>query len=64
MRFLKYFLFLDLKQKEYLPWGQVIPYNELHPFTLRVRRRHLVEDALRQLSQAEDTDLHKAFMVQ
>uniref|UniRef100_A0A8C0SP28 HECT domain-containing protein n=1 Tax=Canis lupus familiaris TaxID=9615 RepID=A0A8C0SP28_CANLF len=64
MRFLKYFLFLDLKQKEYLPWGQVIPYNELHPFTLRVRRRHLVEDALRQLSQAEDTDLHKAFMVE
>nr|XP_055168983.1 probable E3 ubiquitin-protein ligase HERC6 isoform X2 [Nyctereutes procyonoides] len=50
--------------KEYLPWGQVIPYNELLPFTLRVRRRHLVEDALRQLSQAEDTDLHKAFVVE
>ncbi|XP_077738953.1 putative E3 ubiquitin-protein ligase HERC6 isoform X2 [Canis aureus] len=55
---------LKILQKEYLPWGQVIPYNELHPFTLRVRRRHLVEDALRQLSQAEDTDLHKAFMVE
>ncbi|CAK7316972.1 Probable E3 ubiquitin-protein ligase HERC6 [Vulpes lagopus] len=50
--------------KEYLPSGQVIPYKELLPFTLRVRRCHLVEDALRQLSQAEDTDLHKAFVVE
>ncbi|KAB1282252.1 putative E3 ubiquitin-protein ligase HERC6 [Camelus dromedarius] len=34
------------------------------PFTLRVRRSHLVEDALRQLSQAETTDLRKVLVVQ
>ncbi|XP_072799353.1 probable E3 ubiquitin-protein ligase HERC6 isoform X1 [Vicugna pacos] len=34
------------------------------PFTLRVRRSHLVEDALRQLSQAETTDLRKVLVVE
>nr|XP_035978617.1 probable E3 ubiquitin-protein ligase HERC6 isoform X2 [Halichoerus grypus] len=54
---------LDLKQKEYLDRGQVIlPYNE--HLTLRVRRSHLVEDALRQLSQVEDTDLCKVFVTE
>nr|XP_021558148.1 probable E3 ubiquitin-protein ligase HERC6 isoform X2 [Neomonachus schauinslandi] len=54
---------LDLKQKEYLDRGQVIlPYNEF--LTLRVRRSHLVEDALRQLSQVEDTDLCKVFVTE
>lgn len=32
-------------------------------FTLSVRRSHLVEDALCQLSQAEDTDLQKILVV-
>ncbi|KAF3825016.1 hypothetical protein GH733_005650 [Mirounga leonina] len=54
---------LDLKQKEYLDRGQVIlPYDEF--LTLRVRRSHLVEDALRQLSQVEDTDLCKVFVTE
>lgn len=33
-------------------------------FLLRLRRSHLIEDALRQLSQAEDTDLQKELVVQ
>lgn len=37
--------------------------DESPSFTLRVRRSHLVEDALSQLSQAEDTDLRKTLVV-
>ncbi|XP_057584376.1 probable E3 ubiquitin-protein ligase HERC6 [Hippopotamus amphibius kiboko] len=37
---------------------------ESPPFVLRVRRSHLVEDALRQLSQAEVTDLRKILVVE
>ncbi|XP_036996962.2 probable E3 ubiquitin-protein ligase HERC6 isoform X1 [Artibeus jamaicensis] len=33
-------------------------------FLLRVRRSHLTEDALRQLSQAEDTDLRKELIIE
>ena len=32
-------------------------------FTLKVRRSHLVEDTLRQLSQADATDLRKVLVV-
>ncbi|XP_047711475.1 probable E3 ubiquitin-protein ligase HERC6 isoform X4 [Prionailurus viverrinus] len=55
-----------LKQKEYLEWGQVnLPEKDGHPtFTLRVRRSHLVEDALLQLSQVEDTDLCKLLVIE
>lgn len=41
--------------------------NEFSPapiFLLRVRRSHLVDDALRQLYQAEVTDLRKGLVVQ
>uniref|UniRef100_A0A673UYB8 HECT and RLD domain containing E3 ubiquitin protein ligase family member 6 n=1 Tax=Suricata suricatta TaxID=37032 RepID=A0A673UYB8_SURSU len=57
---------LRLKQKEYLDRGQVnLPEKDGHPtFTLRVRRSHLVEDALLELSQVEDTDLCKLLVVE
>ncbi|XP_045647665.1 probable E3 ubiquitin-protein ligase HERC6 [Ursus americanus] len=56
---------LDLKQKVYLDSGQVIlQYNESPLFTLRVRRSHLIEDALRQLSQVKDTDLCKSLVTE
>ncbi|XP_027453202.1 probable E3 ubiquitin-protein ligase HERC6 isoform X1 [Zalophus californianus] len=56
---------LDLKQKEYLDWEQVIlQYSKSPTLTLRVRRSHLVEDALRQLSQTEDTDLCKVLVTE
>ncbi|XP_045676263.1 probable E3 ubiquitin-protein ligase HERC6 isoform X2 [Phyllostomus hastatus] len=49
--------------------GQMIPPGEngfpTSPlFLLQVRRSHLVEDALRQLSQAKDTDLQKELMIE
>lgn len=44
-----------LREKEVSP---------LHPFVLRVRRSHLTEDALRQLSQAEVTDLWKTLVIE
>ncbi|XP_058577919.1 probable E3 ubiquitin-protein ligase HERC6 isoform X2 [Neofelis nebulosa] len=57
---------MGLKQKEYLDWGQVnLPTKDGQPtFTLRVRRSHLVEDALLQLSQVEDTDLCKLLVIE
>lgn len=44
---------------------QMIPLKGNLPFTfiLKVRRSHLTEDALRQLSQAEVTDLQKPLVV-
>ncbi|GAB5570642.1 probable E3 ubiquitin-protein ligase HERC6 isoform X1 [Prionailurus iriomotensis] len=61
-----YLKIMGLKQKEYLDWGQVnLPEKDGHPtFTLRVRRSHLVEDALLQLSQVEDTDLCKLLVIE
>ncbi|XP_039074363.1 probable E3 ubiquitin-protein ligase HERC6 isoform X1 [Hyaena hyaena] len=61
-----YLKLMGLKQKGYLDWGQVIlPKKDGHPtFTLRVRRSHLVEDALLQLSQVEDTDLCKVLVIE
>ena len=43
--------------------GVILQRAESPSFTLRVRRSHLVEDALCQLSQAEDTDLQKTLVV-
>ncbi|XP_019320182.2 probable E3 ubiquitin-protein ligase HERC6 isoform X1 [Panthera pardus] len=61
-----YLKIMGLKQKEYLDWGQVnLPTKDGQPtFTLRVRRSHLVEDALLQLSQVEDTDLCKLLVIE
>ncbi|XP_059029101.1 probable E3 ubiquitin-protein ligase HERC6 isoform X4 [Mustela lutreola] len=56
---------LDLKQREYLDRGQgILQFNESLPFILRVRRSHLVEDALRQLNQVEDTNLCKGLVIE
>ncbi|XP_045854008.1 probable E3 ubiquitin-protein ligase HERC6 isoform X1 [Meles meles] len=56
---------LDLKQREYLDRGQgILQFNESPTFILRVRRGHLVEDALRQLSQVEDTNLCKGLVIE
>ncbi|XP_074179739.1 putative E3 ubiquitin-protein ligase HERC6 isoform X2 [Rhinolophus sinicus] len=38
--------------------------SQLFPFVLRVRRSHLTEDALRQLSQAAVTDLWKTLVIE
>ncbi|XP_032188747.1 probable E3 ubiquitin-protein ligase HERC6 isoform X3 [Mustela erminea] len=55
----------DLKQREYLDQGQgILQFNESLPFILRVRRSHLVEDALRQLNQVEDTNLCKGLVIE
>ncbi|MBZ3878827.1 putative E3 ubiquitin-protein ligase HERC6 [Sciurus carolinensis] len=50
---------LEYSRQTILPEG-----NTLSTFTLRVRRRHLVEDALRQLSQVEVPDLRKLLVVE
>lgn len=49
-----------------MDFGQIIlrGKEESPPFTLGVRQSHLVEDALRQLSQAEVTDLRKILVMQ
>ncbi|XP_032188748.1 probable E3 ubiquitin-protein ligase HERC6 isoform X4 [Mustela erminea] len=60
-----HFKMLDLKQREYLDQGQgILQFNESLPFILRVRRSHLVEDALRQLNQVEDTNLCKGLVIE
>ncbi|XP_043726684.1 probable E3 ubiquitin-protein ligase HERC6 isoform X1 [Cervus elaphus] len=50
----------------YMAFGEIILQrrDESPSFTLRVRRSHLVEDALCQLSKAEDTDLRKTLVVE
>uniref|UniRef100_A0A8C7BXB5 HECT and RLD domain containing E3 ubiquitin protein ligase family member 6 n=1 Tax=Neovison vison TaxID=452646 RepID=A0A8C7BXB5_NEOVI len=53
----------DLKQREYLDQGQgILQFNQPLPF--KVRRSHLVEDALRQLNQVEDTNLCKGLVIE
>ncbi|XP_047573908.1 probable E3 ubiquitin-protein ligase HERC6 isoform X2 [Lutra lutra] len=55
----------DLKQREYLDRGQgILQFNEFLPFIVKVRRSHLVEDALCQLSQVEDTNLCKGLVIE
>ncbi|KAG5207532.1 hypothetical protein JEQ12_017296 [Ovis aries] len=57
---------LKSEENNYVNFGGIIlPRRADSPsFTLRVRRSHLVEDALCQLSQAEDTDLRKTLVVE
>ncbi|XP_022367921.1 probable E3 ubiquitin-protein ligase HERC6 isoform X2 [Enhydra lutris kenyoni] len=56
---------LDLKQREYLDRGQgILQSNEFLPFIVKVRRSHLVEDALCQLSQVEDTNLCEGLVIE
>uniref|UniRef100_A0A8C2P7V3 HECT domain-containing protein n=1 Tax=Capra hircus TaxID=9925 RepID=A0A8C2P7V3_CAPHI len=56
---------LKSEENNYMNLGGVILQRAESPsFTLRVRRSHLVEDALCQLSQAEDTDLQKTLVVE
>ncbi|KAF7480263.1 Hypothetical predicted protein [Marmota monax] len=52
----------EIKRMEY--WMQTIPPGKNSLFTLRVRRTHLVEDALHQLCQAEVPDLRKLLVVE
>ncbi|XP_077878056.1 putative E3 ubiquitin-protein ligase HERC6 [Ictidomys tridecemlineatus] len=54
----------DAEIKRMESWMQTIPPGKNGLFTLRVRRTHLVEDALRQLCQAEVPDLRKLFVVE
>ncbi|XP_022367929.1 probable E3 ubiquitin-protein ligase HERC6 isoform X3 [Enhydra lutris kenyoni] len=55
----------DLKQREYLDRGQgILQSNEFLPFIVKVRRSHLVEDALCQLSQVEDTNLCEGLVIE
>ncbi|XP_054543881.1 probable E3 ubiquitin-protein ligase HERC6 [Talpa occidentalis] len=49
--------FLDIMQG--ISTSHILPL-----YLLKVRRSHLVEDTLRQLSQAEDTDLHKQLVIE
>ncbi|XP_020956424.1 probable E3 ubiquitin-protein ligase HERC6 isoform X7 [Sus scrofa] len=59
----------ELEGKAHMDFNQVILQrkDEFPPspiFTLKVRRSHLVEDTLRQLSQADATDLRKVLVVE
>lgn len=60
---------MELEGKAHMDFNQVILQrkDEFPPspiFTLKVRRSHLVEDTLRQLSQADATDLRKVLVVE
>uniref|UniRef100_A0A8C7C8T8 HECT and RLD domain containing E3 ubiquitin protein ligase family member 6 n=1 Tax=Neovison vison TaxID=452646 RepID=A0A8C7C8T8_NEOVI len=56
-------IFLSLLFREYLDQGQgILQFNQPLPF--KVRRSHLVEDALRQLNQVEDTNLCKGLVIE
>ncbi|XP_007949902.1 probable E3 ubiquitin-protein ligase HERC6 [Orycteropus afer afer] len=58
----------ESQEKAFQNWHQMVQRRNEFPspptFILRVRRRHAVEDALRQISQAEITDLRKALTVE
>ncbi|KAF6371812.1 HECT and RLD domain containing E3 ubiquitin protein ligase family member 6 [Rhinolophus ferrumequinum] len=57
----KYF-HMKMLTNRFPPGENEVP--QLLPFVLRVRRSHLTEDALRQLSQAEVTDLWKTLEIE
>ncbi|OWK07007.1 HERC6, partial [Cervus elaphus hippelaphus] len=59
-------VYKESEVNNYMAFGEIILQrrDESPSFTLRVRRSHLVEDALCQLSKAEDTDLRKTLVVE